>query len=1471
MHFHFQVAIKIIDKTCLNEEYLSKTFREIAILKSLRHSHITRLYEVMESQSMIYLVTEYAPNGEIFDHLVANGRMKEPEAARVFTQLISAVHYCHLRGVVHRDLKAENVLLDKDMNIKLADFGFSNHYEEGSPLRTWCGSPPYAAPEVFQGLEYDGPKSDIWSLGVVLYALVCGALPFDGKTILELKSRVVLGKFRIPFFMSQECEHLIRNMLVVEPDRRYTIKQIIKHRWLSDWQAELQQEERLEGTATLPFGVGSTSGQLSNCNSLTGSTTSLAGVEAGGVVGATEAATAPQLDAVVMTHMLQLPGLTADMIAQSVHEQRFDNIYAIYNLLQDKLLQKRREKQRLQHHSNLVYSRSRKTSITTGVVDRSEPVKQESLDRLSPLSNANASNTTLGFGFGWCADVGVDLEKFGDFELECLARSNEPPVHPQHLSATASGVSGANTRRHTVGPGDVAHEQALANPHVPPIDFKCAPQCNDAGQATPYYPMNLPMLQNQPLHNLTIKDQHLLKPPVVMGASSFGRRASDGGANLHIYYPASVPVGGNAAAVATGQQMDTSGYYMNPSLNSTPGATELSPLSEQSTGQLQCCPENSGEECSEEIQRYMQKRGCVKRHTVGCTEDLSAGHSPGELGHLQVPPGGQPQTPSGSGSSAGGNMRTRRTGLLTVTERPPVICPELIREVESRMNRDYLPPTLKSLSQSPPNAPNFGLPMGMGMGIGGVAVAAGTGTLPLSAAGGSNSVPLVVAPITAANNRRAYRAAHCKLPTVQEGGRYSPVRRASEGSRSQFQGPLQECQSLQKGIAQRHFLVAPSPPLLENSISLPASPIHGKPTNLQLALRRGHDIEVPPEAIKSLMPALDRLVKEQRVSFEIANKIISSNVVPIDLAPQLGLAAHAASGAAVSGGHLDQSHLLQLHQQQPMHSYSVSPLNLPHGGPNASLTSAKQMFGQPICGYPTMTGLTLPLQPQHLVGQFSSINLGNNSSNSNNSSGCQSPVYCQSSSNSISISVSNSGSGFSGSCSPNPNNPYLPGTGPFNPCAGNSSPLHQITKGISGLSTGGAGGSITRGTSAASEGVAAAQQPLDLSMDVCSVSVSVSEQPADYAAPNWFMPTAAYYDLKPLNLSPAQPVRVVPTPPASPNLCIIQEENGNGQMCHTISTGTPYAGCTGGITPQICLTDVQGSEITLVALSSDNSRDSEDSLEPHTPVMSLQGLIITEPSSDMPSITRGIGRKASLDCDSGSANHATTSCNASASASANAEAHRRGSDKSLGFSDDSLSNDSNNLSPSCQEPSASSGFKSDSHSEMGDHTECGHLTPDSMCDSRRMSDEMCYEVPLPHECSNLDSTRILEMVKQTIDSTMPPKGFVLHKGSISSEDSGAESRHSSASNASSSEVTANPNPMPAAAACHYGGEPPTTNLSLEYSGGLQIELQVCEGRSRDHHGAAKGIKLRRISGDQFEYGKICQQLISTITMQQVAG
>ncbi|XP_054649322.1 serine/threonine-protein kinase SIK3 homolog isoform X4 [Dunckerocampus dactyliophorus] len=227
-----KVAIKIVDKTQLDDENLKKIFREVQIMKLLKHPHIIRLYQVMETERMIYLVTEYASGGEIFDHLVAHGRMAEKDARKKFKQIVAAVHFCHCRNIVHRDLKAENLLLDHNLNIKIADFGFSNLFSRGQLLKTWCGSPPYAAPELFEGKEYDGPKVDIWSLGVVLYVLVCGALPFDGSTLQNLRARVLSGKFRIPFFMSTDCEYLIRHMLVLEPSRRLSMEQICKNKWM---------------------------------------------------------------------------------------------------------------------------------------------------------------------------------------------------------------------------------------------------------------------------------------------------------------------------------------------------------------------------------------------------------------------------------------------------------------------------------------------------------------------------------------------------------------------------------------------------------------------------------------------------------------------------------------------------------------------------------------------------------------------------------------------------------------------------------------------------------------------------------------------------------------------------------------------------------------------------------------------------------------------------------------------------------------------------------------------------------------------------------------------------------------------------------------------------------------------------------------------------------------------------------------
>ncbi|XP_039739354.1 serine/threonine-protein kinase MARK1 isoform X3 [Pteropus medius] len=228
-----EVAVKIIDKTQLNPTSLQKLFREVRIMKILNHPNIVKLFEVIETEKTLYLVMEYASGGEVFDYLVAHGRMKEKEARAKFRQIVSAVQYCHQKCIVHRDLKAENLLLDADMNIKIADFGFSNEFTVGGKLDTFCGSPPYAAPELFQGKRYDGPEVDVWSLGVILYTLVSGSLPFDGQNLKELRERVLRGKYRIPFYMSTDCENLLKKLLVLNPIKRGSLEQIMKDRWMN--------------------------------------------------------------------------------------------------------------------------------------------------------------------------------------------------------------------------------------------------------------------------------------------------------------------------------------------------------------------------------------------------------------------------------------------------------------------------------------------------------------------------------------------------------------------------------------------------------------------------------------------------------------------------------------------------------------------------------------------------------------------------------------------------------------------------------------------------------------------------------------------------------------------------------------------------------------------------------------------------------------------------------------------------------------------------------------------------------------------------------------------------------------------------------------------------------------------------------------------------------------------------------------
>ncbi|XP_071835082.1 MAP/microtubule affinity-regulating kinase 3-like isoform X3 [Apostichopus japonicus] len=260
-----EVAIKIIDKQVLNQSSLAKVYREVRIMKSLDHPNIVKLFEVIESEKTLYLVMEYASGGEVFDYLVAHGRMKEKEARAKFRQIVSAVQYCHQKRVVHRDLKAENLLLDKDLNIKIADFGFSNQFTPGSKLDTFCGSPPYAAPELFQGKKYDGPEVDVWSLGVILYTLVSGSLPFDGQNLKELRERVLRGKYRIPFYMSTDCENLLKRFLMLNPAKRSTLEGIMKDKWMNvgyedselkpykEPEPDLSDERRIEIMVSLGF------------------------------------------------------------------------------------------------------------------------------------------------------------------------------------------------------------------------------------------------------------------------------------------------------------------------------------------------------------------------------------------------------------------------------------------------------------------------------------------------------------------------------------------------------------------------------------------------------------------------------------------------------------------------------------------------------------------------------------------------------------------------------------------------------------------------------------------------------------------------------------------------------------------------------------------------------------------------------------------------------------------------------------------------------------------------------------------------------------------------------------------------------------------------------------------------------------------------------------------------------------------
>ncbi|XP_024367043.1 SNF1-related protein kinase catalytic subunit alpha KIN10 isoform X3 [Physcomitrium patens] len=227
-----KVAIKILNRRKVKSmDMEEKVRREIKILRLFMHPHIIRLYEVIETPTDIFVVMEYVKSGELFDYIVEKQRLGEDEARRFFQQIVSGVEYCHRNMVVHRDLKPENLLLDSKWNVKIADFGLSNIMRDGHFLKTSCGSPNYAAPEVISGKLYAGPEVDVWSCGVILYALLCGSLPFDDENIPNLFRKIKGGIYTLPSHLSPGARDLIPRMLLVDPMKRVTIPEIRQHPW----------------------------------------------------------------------------------------------------------------------------------------------------------------------------------------------------------------------------------------------------------------------------------------------------------------------------------------------------------------------------------------------------------------------------------------------------------------------------------------------------------------------------------------------------------------------------------------------------------------------------------------------------------------------------------------------------------------------------------------------------------------------------------------------------------------------------------------------------------------------------------------------------------------------------------------------------------------------------------------------------------------------------------------------------------------------------------------------------------------------------------------------------------------------------------------------------------------------------------------------------------------------------------------
>lgn len=199
-----QVAIKIVEKSTISDvEDVERVYRETFILTSLKHENIIKLYEIVDTSTALCLAMEYADGGELRELVDKHIRLDELRARQLFHQIVSGVDYCHRMKIIHRDLKLENILLDSKGNVKIADFGLSNSIKFGQKMDTNCGTPSYTCPEQIEKKEYAGAAADMWSLGVILYAMVCGYLPFEANSVPALFEKITKRKFEVPPWISK--------------------------------------------------------------------------------------------------------------------------------------------------------------------------------------------------------------------------------------------------------------------------------------------------------------------------------------------------------------------------------------------------------------------------------------------------------------------------------------------------------------------------------------------------------------------------------------------------------------------------------------------------------------------------------------------------------------------------------------------------------------------------------------------------------------------------------------------------------------------------------------------------------------------------------------------------------------------------------------------------------------------------------------------------------------------------------------------------------------------------------------------------------------------------------------------------------------------------------------------------------------------------------------------------------------------